>query len=88
MRGFRGEEGVDGRLSLGFSHRSGHRDSFVVSLGALHRTRPASESEEVEYGVEWLFQFIQHFSERPALTVLKKIVTGCVQFGHGLLQFD
>jgi hypothetical protein len=49
--------------------------------------RLAFANGEVEQGIERLFGMIQDVSNRPALAVLKMIVTGCVQFEHSVLQF-
>jgi hypothetical protein len=64
----------------------GQRDWLVISLGAFHRMLSASANEEVKYLVERSLQIVQYVSERPALTILKKIVTSCSQFGHSVLQ--
>ncbi len=58
------------------------RDLFIMSLGVLHRTLSASANEVVECSVERLLRIVHHFSEPPALTVEKEIVTGYSQFGH------
>jgi len=60
------------------------RDSLLMSLGVLHRTRSASATEEVEDSVQRLLRMVQHVSKCPALTVLKKSVAGCRQFDHSV----
>jgi hypothetical protein len=47
-----------------------------MNLGFFHATMPAFIIEEVEHIVERVLWIIQHVSECPALTVLKKTITG------------
>ena len=79
---FGGEKAIDGWLGFKLSHNPGQGRSVVMNLGFLHATLPVFVIEEVEYGVERLLWIVQHIGERPALTVLKKILTGDGDFRH------
>jgi hypothetical protein len=57
-----------------------------MNFGFLHPTLPVVTVEEVDYVVERLLGIIQHVSECPALTIIKKSVTGDAHFGHFGLQ--
>jgi hypothetical protein len=83
MRRFRGEEVIDGRLSL---RLPGLRDWFVTSHGVLDWKASAFANREVKQSIDRLFGMTQDVSDRPALAVLNKIMTGCVQFGHNVFQ--
>jgi hypothetical protein len=70
------EEVIDGWSRLKLSHNSSQSGSVVVNLGFFHATLSVFITEEVEHIVERLIWIIQHVSKCPALTILKKIVTG------------
>jgi len=57
-----------------------------MNLRFHHATLPVLIVEEVEYVVERLFRIVQHVSKCPALTILKKTLTGDDRAGHFSLQ--
>jgi hypothetical protein len=59
-----------------------------MNLGFQHATLAVLIIKEGEESVKRLFRIVQHVSERPALTVLKKIITGNGHSGHFNLHFD
>jgi hypothetical protein len=73
---FGGEKVIDGWLILKLSHHPGQGWAVVMNLGFLHTTLSAFVIEKAEHSIERLLQVIQHVNERPALTVMKKIVAG------------
>jgi hypothetical protein len=83
---FGGEEVIDGGLRLKLSHDPCQWGSVVMKLRFLHAALSVFTIEEVEYRVERLLAIIHHVGECPALTVLKKIVTGDDDSGHFGLQ--
>jgi hypothetical protein len=81
-----GEKVIDGGLRLKLSHNSCQRGSVVMDFGFLHTALSVFTIEEVEYSVERLLGIIQHVSECPGLTILKKTVTRDDDSGHFGLQ--
>ncbi|MBC8868407.1 MAG: hypothetical protein H8E44_03265 [Planctomycetes bacterium] len=58
----------------------------MMNLGFHHATLSVFIVEEIEYVVERLLWVVQHVSECPALTILKKTLTGDDRSGHLSLQ--
>jgi hypothetical protein len=81
-----GEKLIDGGLGFKLSDNSCQCGSVVVKLGFLHAALSAFVIEKPEYSVERLLGIIHHVGECPALTVLKKMVTGDGYLGHFGLQ--
>src|SRR5208282_5652598 len=85
--GFRGEEVFGGRLCHWFL-LPGQGGSFGMNLGVFYWKLSASANGEVACTAERLFRIVQQVIDRLALTVVKIIVMGCVQFGHSVFQSD
>jgi hypothetical protein len=71
-----GEKVIDGWFRLKLAHNACQGRPVVVNLRFLHTAVSVFTLEKVEYNVERLLGIIEHVGKGPALTVLKKIVTG------------